>query len=114
SQTFYPATINFTAGSTALGHFTNDALMPKQTALTTEWDDYVITATGTVYIPTAGTYTFDVDSDDGFRLTITGATFTTLTNATSASGGNWMAYDGGRGTADTFGVVKLNAGSYPI
>ena len=115
AQVFYPATINFMAGSsTSLGDYGNETLMPGQTSFATEWDNYVITATGDVYIPSAGNYTFDVPSDDGFSLTIPGADFTTLTNATNTTGGNWMAYDGGRGTADTLGVTYLNPGYYPV
>ena len=114
-QTFYPATINFMAGSsTSLGDYANETLLPGQTSFATEWDNYVITATGTIYIPTTGTYTFDVPSDDGFSLTISGANFTTLTNATNSTGSNVMQYNAGRGTADTLGVTSLSAGYYPI
>ena len=115
SQVFQTSTINFTAGSTASGRYTNDALMPNQTALTTEWDNYVISATGTVYIPTVGNYTFDVNSDAGFSLTIFGATFTSLTHATNVSASNWMAWDGGQSSSDTLGVVNFKTiGYYPI
>ncbi len=71
--------------------------------MATELVNYVIAATGTLYIPSAGNYTFDVNSDDGFSLTITGATFTSFTNRLGSNpiGSNAMEYDGGRGTADT-------------
>ena len=35
-------------------------------------DDYVVQVTGTVVIPHAGLWTFGVDSDDGFRLELSG------------------------------------------
>jgi hypothetical protein len=114
SQTFYPSTLNYTAGSSALGHFTNDALLPTQTSLGMEIDNYIIAANVDVYIPAAGNYTFDVASDDGFSLTIAGADFTALTNATNTTGGDAMEFDGGRGTGDTFGVAYLSAGYYPL
>ena len=116
SQTFAPATLNFTTGnSTGLGHFTNAALMPNQTSLAEDLTDIVIAANATVYIPAAGNYTFDVDSDDGFGLTIPGMAFTTLTNATSSAGSDELEFNGGRGTGDTFGVVDFPAaGYYPL
>ena len=75
----------------------------------------VIAASTSIYIPTAGYYSFDVDSDDGFGLTIPGVTFTTLTNATNSTGSDQMQYNGGRGTADTFGVADFTTvGYYPL
>ena len=49
------------------------------TTMNTETDNFAVTATGTLVIPAAGTYTFGCDSDDGFSLTITGATFSSVT-----------------------------------
>ena len=65
-------------------------------------------------VPGAGDWTFGVNSDDGFRLTIVGATFTSQTNATAITG-NTLEYDGGRGPADTFGVITgLAPGEYDL
>ena len=50
----------------------------------------------------------------GSSLTITGANFTTLTNATNSSGTNTMAYVSPRGPGDTLGTTYLAAGSYPV
>ncbi|MFI5380370.1 MAG: lamin tail domain-containing protein, partial [Tepidisphaerales bacterium] len=61
--------------------------------------DYVIKATGKVVIPSTGQWSFDVNSDDGFRLTI---------------GTNTFQYDGGRGAADSFATYSLNSGTYDI
>ena len=78
--------------------------------------NYVLQATGSITITPAqaGYYTFGVSSDDGFSLTITGANFTTLTNATNTSGSNTMAYANPRGPGDTLGTTYLAAGSYPV
>ena len=78
--------------------------------------NYVLQATGTLTISAsqAGYYTFGVSSDDGFSLTITGADFTTLTNATNSSGTNTMQFANPRGPGDTLGTTYLAAGSYPI
>ena len=73
-----------------------------------------MTGTGLIYIPAAGTYTFDVNSDDGFSLTIGGANFISGTNTTSLTSTSF-AYDAGRGEADTLGVANFAAaGYYPI
>ena len=116
SQAFAPATLDFTTGnSTGLGHFANDTLMSSQTSLSEDLTDIVIAASANVYIPAAGNYTFDCASDDGFGLTIPGVTFTTLTHATNSAGSDQMQYNGGRGTADTLGVVNFPAaGYYPL
>ena len=78
--------------------------------------NYVLQATGTITITPAqaGYYTFGVSSDDGFSLTISGADFTTLTNATNSTGTNTMAEINPRGPADTLGTTYLAAGSYPV
>ncbi len=96
-------------------HFTSKERTLPGTTMNTETDNFAVTATGTLVIPAAGTYTFGCDSDDGFSLTIAGATFSSVTNATNSSGTNSLQYDGGRGVADTLGVVAFsNAGSYPV
>ena len=78
---------------------------------------YIITSSrrrALIYVPSAGNWTFDCDSDDGFSVTITGATFSSGTNVTSV-GGTSFAYDGGRGATDSFGVANFPAaGYYPI
>ena len=85
------------------------ALRRRQTSTTTRsWPREKST------FPSAGTYTFDGNTDDGFSMTITGASFISGTNDTSA-GGNTFEYDGTRGAADTLGVANFSsAGYYPI
>jgi Ca2+-binding RTX toxin-like protein len=81
-------------------------------------DNTVIEATGLVYIPAAGDWTFGFNSDDGFGMTIGGgATLGTITNGPGSNGSaGFLAYDGnrGQGTA-TLGVYTFPAaGFYPI
>ncbi|MFI5382012.1 MAG: Ig-like domain-containing protein, partial [Tepidisphaerales bacterium] len=61
--------------------------------------EYVIKATGKVVIPSTGQWSFDVNSDDGFRLTI---------------GTNSFQYDAGRGATDSFATYTLSSGAYDI
>ncbi|MGV3533289.1 MAG: lamin tail domain-containing protein, partial [Chthoniobacteraceae bacterium] len=63
-------------------------------------DNYVIEATGTITIPTAGVWTFGVNSDDGFELHIDNQRV--------------CYFDGGRGPADTLGQINLSAGPHTI
>lgn len=113
-RTAAPPTINYATGEGGfLGNYQNDAGLPGQLPTDNVYN-YAMTATGQIYIPAAGTYTFDCTSDDGFSVTITGATFTSGTNVTSL-GGNSFAYDGSRGTGDSFGVATFpTAGYYPL
>ena len=72
----------------------------------TEHDNFVVEATGIITIPAAGTYTFGVNSDDGFELKVgpVGGALTTVCN-----------YDGGRGASDTLGTFTFGAaGEYQI
>lgn len=63
-------------------------------------DNYVVEATGVITIPTAGTWTFGVNSDDGFELHIDGTRV--------------CFFDGGRGASDTLGRITLSAGLHSI
>lgn len=63
-------------------------------------NNYVVEATGTITIPTAGTWTFGVNSDDGFDLYVDGARV--------------CFFDGGRGASDTLGQVTLTAGEHAL
>ena len=65
-----------------------------------EIDDFVVEATGSITIPTPGVYTFGVNSDDGFSLTV--GSFTS-------------SFAGMRGATDTLGTCNFtNAGTYPV
>jgi hypothetical protein len=69
-------------------------------AIGTDYDCFVTKATGQVHIPSAGNWTFGVNSDDGFSCTINGQTF---------------AYDGLRGPSDSFATINFAAaGDYDV
>ncbi len=65
-----------------------------------EQSNFAIRASGTLVIPTAGEWTFCVNSDDGFRLRIDGRQVAIFSN--------------GRGAADTFGTINLTAGNHEL
>ena len=68
----------------------------NSTTLTGNTENYAVKATGYVNIPTAGTYTFGINSDDGSRIKIDGATV--------------MLDDTNHGPEDHLGSVSLTAG----
>jgi len=78
-------------------------------------NDFAIDATALVTIPAAGSWSFGVNSDDGFQLTITGATTSTVANSSTPAGSDTIAYAGLRGNQDTFGVFEFaQAGTYDL
>ena len=95
------------------GHYTaNEVNFP---GLVGEADDFVIEATGAVTIPSAGAWSFGVSSDDGFGLTITGATTTVVANSDTAAGSDTISYINPRGPGDTLGVYDFpQAGVYNL
>ncbi|MGA2035092.1 MAG: lamin tail domain-containing protein, partial [Thermoguttaceae bacterium] len=102
------------------GHFGNDNPFPGMT-VGEGLQYYVLQATGTIQVTAkqAGYYTFGVNSDDGFTLTIgTGTTgtspnFSNPVNTTACSGGT-MTCDRLQGPTDTLATTYLAAGSYPV
>jgi hypothetical protein len=81
------------------GHYGNNRPFPGQT-INLDVDDFVIEATATITFPSAGSWTFGVNSDDGFRLVI---------------GSFQIAYPSPRGPADTLGTFNVPAaGDYPL
>ena len=81
------------------GEFTGDRTFPGM-VINVDQDQFVIKATGFVHIPSAGSWTFGVNSDDGFGLTI---------------GSQSSAYDGLRGASDTLKAFTFAAaGDYPL
>jgi hypothetical protein len=75
-------------------------------------DNVTVIATGRVRIPRSGVWTFGVNSDDGFRLSIAGKSFTNPTNGEIVNGS--LVYFDGRGASDSLGQVQLEAGDYDI
>jgi len=98
--------------SQASGHYGGDTDFPGFTAI---MDDFVVEATGFVTIPTAGQWTFGVNSDDGFGLTIPGVMTSAVYNATNAAGTDTLEFANPRGTNDTLGVFEFPlAGTYEL
>ena len=81
-------------GEGADGRFGNNQPTPAGIPL----DDYVAFATGTLVIPTAGVWTFGLNSDDGGRIRINGVTV--MDDPTL------------HGPLDNFGQVTLPAGNH--
>ncbi|MFT5410642.1 MAG: hypothetical protein ACI9NC_003375, partial [Verrucomicrobiales bacterium] len=63
-------------------------------------DNYTVEVTGTIIIPTAGSWTFGINSDDGGRIRI---------NGTSV-----MVDDTRHGPQDHFGTISLSAGAHTL
>jgi hypothetical protein len=93
-------------------HFTGDLNFATNTAA--DDDDFALRATAILEIPTTGDYTFGVTSDDGFRLRITGGTFSSFTGGGTAIYGDILEHAAPRGPADSLGVLHLERGAYPI
>jgi len=91
-------------------NFKYDLPFPDDTPV--DDNNFATKVTGKIRIPTEGTYTFDVFSDDGFRLKITGAAFTAVygTSGTTING-DTMEYAGTR-SGDSLGVATLTAGDH--
>jgi hypothetical protein len=80
-------------------HFSGDRTFPGLT-INADVEDFVTEAIATITIPAAGAWSFGVNSDDGFRLTI--GTFTSF-------------YDPPRGPGDTIQTFNFPAaGDYPL
>ena len=94
------------------GRFIGNLPFPGNT--TADDDNFALKFTGTIKIPTAGNWTFDVNSDDGFRLRIVGGTFKSVAGTGTTISGDTMQFAGGRGAADSLGVIALAAGEYAI
>ena len=96
------------------GHFNHDNAFPGMT-VGEGLSNYVLQATGTLTVTAsqAGYYTFGANTDDGFTLTITGASFSNGVNTTTCSG-NTMAFSGTRAATDSLATTYLAAGSYPV
>jgi hypothetical protein len=81
------------------GHYGNNRPFPGQT-INVDVEDFVVEATATITFPSAGAWTFGVNSDDGFRLVI---------------GSFQVAFPGPRGPDDTLGTFNVPAaGEYPL
>jgi hypothetical protein len=80
------------------GHYTNDRQFPGFTSV--DQNDFVVEATALITIPTAGNWTFGVNSDDGFGLSISSFA---------------MTFASPRGPGDTLQTFNIPApGTYPF
>ncbi len=85
------------------GHYGGNRPFPG-TVIGADVDEFVIEATATVIIPSAGPWTFGANTDDGFGLQLTNGTSTFSTS-----------YPGLRGPGDTFGVFNVTEpGAYDL
>jgi hypothetical protein len=92
----YTQTAGFNQPNASTG--SNSCVAPEYQYLLPEWVDYKISCSGYLVIAQAGTYDFDVNSDDGSILTVSGlgATFTVGNDGThamtdkSTSTGTWL------------------------
>lgn len=88
-RAIYPV-VNF-LGAGPEGRYGNNESLPSG-------ENYVVVATGTLTIPTAGTYTFGLNSDDGGRILIG--------NVEVMRDDSWHA------PLDSFGTIGLSAGQH--
>ena len=80
-------------------HYSNNQPFPGA-SVGRDIDDFVIEATGTITIPSAGNWTFGVNSDDGFGLDI---------------GDQRLAFPGPRGPTDSLATFQFaKAGDYEL
>ncbi|MEM9825989.1 MAG: lamin tail domain-containing protein [Planctomycetota bacterium] len=95
-------TINF-RGTGSGGNFGNDMAFPSQN-IGDDVDHFVIRATTQVQIPAAGVYSFGVNSDDGFSLSLSG------------SAGDFSSeFPGTRAARDTIEVFNITEpGAYDL
>ena len=78
-------------------------------------NDYVVHITADLIIPSAGQWTIGANTDDGFRLTISGVTTSSVTNSSTPVGGDTISYYNPRGPGDTLGVFDFPAaGKYSL
>ena len=79
-------------------NFGGDVTFPGFT-INVDENNFVTEAVGIITIPTPGSWTFGVNSDDGFSVTI---------------GPNTFSYPAPRGPGDTLATFNLSAGEYPV
>ncbi|MCX5683259.1 MAG: lectin-like protein, partial [Planctomycetota bacterium] len=109
---YYAPVVNFSdPQQTGGGRFGGDLAYPGDTPAADV--TYALRVTGTIRIPTAGDWTFDVNSDDGASLRIIGQTFKSVAGAGTTFSGDTMLYSGTRGAnTDSLGVTTLGVGEY--
>ncbi|MGE5611428.1 MAG: lamin tail domain-containing protein [Bacillota bacterium] len=76
--------------------------------------NFALRITGTIHVPTSGEWTFGVNSDDGFRLKIQGARFTSTSDWETTVSGDTMTHANGRPQMDSLGVAEIDAGDHAV
>lgn len=89
------ATVNY-LGTGGGEHFSNDRPFPGH-VMGQDIEDFVIEATGQITIPATGAWTFGVNSDDGFGLTLSRNGVTAFV----------LSFPSPRGPSDTLGVFNV-------
>ena len=97
-------------------HFNNGRNIPGVSPAYSYVANLAMEATGWITVAQAGVYTFGASSDDGFSLTISGATTTWKYNASTMTvGDNRIDFQGTRSAVDTWGAFNFPAaGAYPV
>ena len=111
SDTLYKSDLDQTAGA-------------NNTAGNDTVNNIAVIATATMRIPTSGVYSFGVNSDDGFRMTIDGKRFEAFggqfnaalnaTDRTVINPNGALEFAVGRGVNDSIGTIYLPAGDHKI
>lgn len=117
--TDYTAPVLNILDSGSEGRFAGNSLFasdPDRTGATTDTVNNIsLLVQGTVRVTEAGTYTFGVNSDDGFTLLFPNQHFAGNGTTTEAfTNGTALTFRGGRGSADTLGQINLPAGDHPF
>jgi hypothetical protein len=126
TNAYSTARINFGPND---GHFyaaNGGGNIPNESFHNGQANDISMTAQGYINIPVAGTYTFGVNSDDGFTLAFPGHAFdgVTLPSTDAANPAKLQTYNGvtngafqfygGRGNQDSLAAITLPAGPVPV
>ena len=100
TKTVVAPVVNFwdPGGGGSTGNYGNPALFPNDSP--SDDNEFAIRATGTIIIPTGGTWTFGTNSDDGLRLRIDGQ--------------NVINDDALHGPENRFGQANLTAGPHTL
>ncbi len=79
-------------------------------------NDFLLVAKTRISVPTAGTYTFQVRSDDGFALRVAGQSWSAVAGAgyIDPLDPSTLVYETGTGDSNTRGVITLAAGGYDV
>jgi hypothetical protein len=110
TETVTASTINYTNLGTDLRFTTGNSVFPIDVRSL-----FVVDVTTTITIPSAGQWTFGVSSDDGFRLSIGGVSFSSVSGSGTTILGGAMQFDGTRNPNDSYGRVTFaSAGSYTL